>query len=130
MNAASREGVVLMVDDEPAICNLMKEFLEFEGFDVITAGNGLDGLRRYQENHDRVQVIITDLDMPAMNGAEMLREIFQMTPAMKVIVASGRRPSHYDFQVESSSTSCLQKPYSPRELAEAVRVKIGLRPHF
>jgi len=125
MNAASREGVVLMVDDEPAICNLMKEFLEFEGFDVITAGNGLDGLRRYQENHDRVQVVITDLDMPAMNGAEMLREIFQMTPAMKVIVASGRRPSHSDLQVESSSTSCLQKPYSPRELAEAVRVKMG-----
>jgi two-component system, cell cycle sensor histidine kinase and response regulator CckA len=125
MNAASREGVVLMVDDEPAICNLMKEFLEFEGFDVITAGNGLDGLRRYQENHDRVQVVITDLDMPAMNGAEMLREIFQMRPAMKVIVASGRRPSQNDLQVESSSTSCLQKPYSPRELAEAVRVKMG-----
>ena len=118
-----RKGAVLVVDDDLDIRELMRTCLEVEGFDVITAADGLDGLRRYQENRDRVEIIVTDLDMPAMNGSDMIRHIFNITPAMKIIVASGRSlaaGSHRPAQ-----TCCLQKPYTARELTDAVHQMRG-----
>jgi two-component system cell cycle sensor histidine kinase/response regulator CckA len=114
-------ATILVVDDEPDLRDLIKTCLEIKGFDVITAANGLDGLQRYKENKDHVQVVVTDLDMPAMNGSDMIREIFGITPAMKVIVASGN-DAHYAKTHETwESTFCLPKPYSARELTNAVR---------
>src|SRR5205809_2173759 len=115
MNAAS----ILFVDDEPAIRDLMRIFLEIEGFDVITASDGRHGLERYAENQERVQVVVTDLDMPAMNGSDMIRQIFEMKPEMKVIVASGREIDAAKSGVSWGAVSCLQKPYTPRELSSA-----------
>ena len=57
--------MILVVEDELSMRELMKTCLEFEGFDVITAADGLEGLRRYEENKDQVQVVVTDLDTPA-----------------------------------------------------------------
>ncbi len=114
--------MILVVDDEPVILETMKERLETEGFEVITAADGLDGLRRYQENMDQVEVVVTDLDMPTMNGSEMIRQIFKLTPAAKVIVASGQSASYARESQAGLSTSCLQKPYTGRELAKAVRL--------
>jgi two-component system, cell cycle sensor histidine kinase and response regulator CckA len=119
MNAAS----ILFVDDEPVLRELMKTSLETEGFDVITASDGLNGLQRYEENKDKVQVVVTDIDMPAMNGSDMVRQIFEISPEMKVIVASGRK----NLGQETASgplraVSRLQKPYTPRELSSALRV--------
>src|SRR3954465_11010266 len=105
---------ILVVEDEPDMRDFMKTCLEIEGFDVITAANGLDGLQRYKEKKDQVQLVVTDLDMPAMSGSDMIRQIFDIPPAMKVIVASGSVN-------EMNRTACLQKPYSTRELAQAVR---------
>ena len=114
-------ATILVVDDEPDLRDLIKTCLEIQGFDVITAANGLDGLQRYKENKDQVQVVVTDLDMPAMNGSEMIREIFGITPAMKVIVASGNDAHYAQTHERWESTSCLPKPYSARELSRAVR---------
>jgi len=118
MNAAS----ILFVDDEPSIRELMKTFLEIEGFDVITASDGQHGLQRYTENQERVQVVVTDLDMPAMNGSDMIRQILEIKPEMKVIIASGHE---IDAARSCGAASCLQKPYTPRELSSAVRVLLA-----
>ena len=120
--AANKRTVILIVDDEPAIRESMKLRLESEGFDVITAANGLDGLRRYKQYKDQVEVVVTDLDMPRMNGSDMLRRIFEITPEAKVIVASGRSLAYSHHILEPQGTSCLQKPYTGRELTEAVRL--------
>ena len=114
MMTSTEKATILVVEDEPAIRELMKTCLEFEGFDVITAVNGVDGLQRYQENKHNVQVVVTDLDMPKMNGSDMIDQIFRITPDMKVVVASGQAIEEY------SGTACLQKPYSPQELTDAV----------
>src|SRR5204862_6088497 len=89
MNSELPKTTILVVEDEPDMRDFMRRCLEVEGFDVITAANGLDGLERYKENKDQVQIVVTDLDMPAMNGSDMIRHIFDITPAMKVLVASG-----------------------------------------
>ena len=116
-NSESARTTILVVEDELEIRELMKSSLETGGFDVITAANGLEGLRRYNENREHVRLVVTDLDMPAMNGSDMIRQIFRTTPAMKVIVASGRSRSE-----DGVATRCLQKPYTGRELREAVQL--------
>jgi DNA-binding response OmpR family regulator len=116
-NADSTKATILIVEDEVDIRDVMKMSLEIDGFDVITAANGLEGLRRYKENQERVRVVVTDLDMPTMNGSDMIRQIFKMTPAAKVIIASGRSQSE-----QSVASRCLQKPYTGRELRAAVEM--------
>jgi DNA-binding NtrC family response regulator len=111
------KAAILVVEDDLDIRELMQTCLEIQGFDVITAANGMEGLSRYKENLGRVHVVVTDLDMPAMNGAEMIQHIFKITPAMKVLVASGQIAGS-----EPPRTSCLQKPYTARELADAVNL--------
>jgi DNA-binding NtrC family response regulator len=123
-----RSPVILVVDDELAIRELMKARLEIEGFEVITAANGLDGLEAYKEHRNHVDLVVTDIDMPAMNGSDMIQHIFQMTPAMKVIVASGNTRSHSAAEMSAVNGSLLQKPYTARELTEAVYLLLSSRP--
>ena len=113
--------MILVVDDEPSICELMKAYLEVEGFDVITATNGLDGLSRFRENESNIRMVVTDLDMPAMNGSEMIRQMYRIAPAIKIIVASGQSLPYVMANEPREGTSCLQKPYTGRELTDAVR---------
>jgi sigma-B regulation protein RsbU (phosphoserine phosphatase) len=120
---AEQRAVILMVDDEPAIRELMKLRLEDAGFEVITAVDGRDGLERYKENKDLVQVVVTDLEMPTMSGADMLRQIFKITPAMKVIVASGQLGDP-QFEELCTSAPAIHKPYTARELTDAVRMLV------
>jgi len=125
---SDRSPVILMVDDELAIRDLMKARLEIEGFEVITAANGADGLEVYKEHCNQVDLVVTDLDMPAMNGSDMIQHIFQMTPAMKVIVASGNSSARSTAEMSAGHASCLQKPYTARELTEAVYLLLSSRP--
>jgi CheY-like chemotaxis protein len=110
-----RRAVVLVVEDDLSLREFMKTCLEMEGFEVIAAANGLDGLQMYEKNRHQVEVVVTDLEMPMMNGSDMIRQIFTITPAMKILVASGQCARY-------TQTMCLQKPYTARELTEAVRL--------
>src|SRR5262245_18346397 len=118
----SRRALILVVEDELPLRELMKTCLEVEGFDVITAANGLEGLRRYKENKDQVQVVVTDLDWPAMNGSDMVRQIFKITPAINVIVATGHCFGDATPHGQCIGMRCLQKPYTGRELTDAVHL--------
>src|SRR4051812_2914 len=104
-----KRATILIVEDDLAMREFMKTCLEIEGYDVITAADGQDGLQRYKENRDQVEVVVTDLEMPTMNGSDMIRHIFEITPAMKVVVASGERAA-----CGEQVASCLQKPYTAR----------------
>ncbi len=64
---------VLVVDDEHAIIDLLSRFLEEEGYQVITAGNGEEGMTRLQIS--RPDVVLCDLMMPVLNGREMCRKM-------------------------------------------------------
>ena len=95
MPAMSQVGVptaaspvrLLVVDDEPLIREVMKVMLVSEGYDVLTAVDGLDALARLVE--PLPQVIISDLGMPRMSGLELLTVVREQFPHLPVIVISG-----------------------------------------
>jgi DNA-binding response OmpR family regulator len=116
-----KKVLILVVDDEPAIRELMKIRLEDAGFEVITAVDGRDGLKKYKAHKDQVQIVVTDLGMPEMNGADMIRQISEITPTIKVIVASGQLGDP-QFEELCAGAPAIHKPYTARELTDAVRL--------
>lgn len=78
---------VLCIDDEPSAIETRRLLLESEGYQVIDASTGEDGIRLFQSN--KIDVAIVDYWMSGMNGLSVAREIKRLDPAMPVIMLSG-----------------------------------------
>src|SRR5262249_19742702 len=83
-------ATVLVVDDDSGIRKLVSTILEMSGHQVLTASNGLEGLMVYSSYHSRLDLVITDIDMPQMNGVELVSRIRAIDPRTNIIVMSGR----------------------------------------
>ena len=78
---------ILVIDDDEQVLDMLYESLTLEGYDVLRASNGEQGLRLYREGH--VDLIITDLIMPEKEGIETIIELRQDFPDVKIIAISG-----------------------------------------
>ena len=82
-----KRGAILVIDDEPDICELFEQVLGAEGYTVFSAHNGLEGVAHNTEKNP--DVIILDLKMPKMDGIETLKAIRKTDPAVRVIILTG-----------------------------------------
>ena len=80
---------ILMVEDEIEVGESFREILEYLGFSVMMAVNGRDGLKIYNESYERIELIITDLVMPEMDGESFLKAVQEVNPQAKIIATSG-----------------------------------------
>lgn len=106
---------ILVVDDEPNYLVVLSELLKDEGFEVFTAPSGEDGLKIIEDVD--LDVVITDMQMPTMNGLEFLKEVKKATPALPVIVITAF--AEVDKAVEAMQNGAfnyLAKPFSNDEL--------------
>ena len=78
---------ILVIDDEATIRELLRFVLEEEGYEVIEAADGAEGLQRYQA--DPTDLVITDLMMPGMHGLELLEALRRMVPTPALLAISG-----------------------------------------
>ncbi len=78
---------IMIIDDEIEICNILKEFLEGLGYDVVATQSPIEGLRMISQ--DVVDVLILDLNMPEMSGLEVLKKVKLLHPDISVIVLTG-----------------------------------------
>jgi signal transduction histidine kinase len=113
---------VLMVDDEDLLLTMGKTILSAYGYTVLTANGGQKALEILSQKDNAVDLIITDLVMPAMSGRELVEHIRQLSPAMRILCTSG-----YVWPAgQESDGSYLQKPFTSQELL--FKVKQALRP--
>ena len=75
---------MLVVDDEPKICQLLEQILSAKGCSVRLAGDGLEALAKFEQQH--ADVVITDIKMPKLNGIELLRELKHRDPLLSIVV--------------------------------------------
>ena len=120
------KGRILLIDDEANIRQTTSKLLEIMGFDVILAGNGEDGVKKYQEHIDDIVLVITDVIMPVMNGMDCLLTIKSINPEAVVILSSGYLG---DVTIEKMSSThadgFLKKPYSRQQLEDILADVIG-----
>jgi len=116
--------LILIVDDEAAVRDLSKIVLETHGYKVITAANGAEGLATYAEHQKAIRVVVSDTDMPVMNGAAMMSTIQRTDPGARLIAASGLSGEGSPDAQLIEAIFRLPKPYTAAQLLRAVREMI------
>lgn len=121
-------GVVLLVDDEPAVRTVAGKMLERGGFKVLLAADGREALDIYRRQADEIRCVILDLKMPRMDGVETFRELRRFRPGVRVILASGYGDHEVmeDFASEGLA-GFIAKPYQLQAL-NAKLVEVLERP--
>jgi len=109
-------ATVLVVDDEPVIRSLVTEVLQGEGHSVFSAGCGSQALSLF-ESHAEIDLLISDVTMPEMDGPALARRLRAERPGLPVLLMSG---SCQNGQV-NSRFEFLSKPFSITELLTRVR---------
>ena len=114
---------ILIIDDDPQILDMLGQILEREGYDIVKASNGKEGIKLYRENP--VDLIITDIIMPEKEGIETIFELRKDFPDLKIIAISGGGridPEEYLFVAQKLGVQrTFAKPIARAELLKAVR---------
>jgi PAS domain S-box-containing protein len=113
---------ILLVDDEDIIREMLQEQLQEYGYVVMTAANGVEALEKYREYGASIDLVITDLGMPRMDGATLFKKLFELNNAVKMIVSSGYldNSSKSDMK-ERGIKDVLTKPYRFADIQKAIR---------
>ena len=120
---------ILLVDDEPSIVKMVAKRLEVEGFDVLVAADGQEGLTKAQTEHP--DLIILDLMLPKLNGYEICTMLKQDTRYQRVpIVLFTAKTQERDEQLgmECGANAYVRKPFRAQELVEKIRSLITQSP--
>ncbi len=113
---------ILVADDDENIRRLTRELLEAHGYSVIEANDGLDAIDRFLQNRGRVQLLLFDVIMPRLSGAEAFAEISRLSPGMKVLFISGYAADTLERkQLLGEELPLIGKPMRPRELLSKIR---------
>ena len=111
---------ILVVDDEPALRGLAYDILSTQGYDVLCAESGAAALEILNKN--TVDLMVTDIIMPEMDGYELCNAVKQTFPEMKILVSSGYSDDiHLAHKDEELQEKQLNKPYKSKELINRVR---------
>jgi PAS domain S-box-containing protein len=104
---------ILVVDDEKELTAMLKDILETEGYKVLTAYDGTDAISVYAENTDSIEIIISDLGMPNLDGRQLLRHLRENKSKAKFILMTGYLDHGTKKElVADGATEVLQKPFT------------------
>ena len=119
-------GSVLIIDDEAAIRESLQTLLEFEGYSVDTASDGLEGLQRIAERP--FDLVLLDFALPERNGIEILQEIRERDAELPVIMITAYGTVENAVNaMQAGATNFIQKPWDNEKLLADVRTAVGRR---
>ncbi len=110
-------GNILVVDDDPMALELIKDILQRRGYNVIATDKPLLGVKLFQNNMKKIDLVITDLAMPFMDGEKLLQTIKDLEPQAKFLVISGFLEEYKDLDADG----ILRKPFDPIDLLGMIR---------
>lgn len=126
--APSRGGRILVVDDEPHIRRVLDAMLGKEGFDVVLASEGSEGLRAMASG--KIDLVILDLIMPGATGLEVLAKIRtdpQNADTPVIILTAKGQDADREAAFAGGANDFLTKPFSPKKLVARIREILGAR---
>jgi two-component system cell cycle sensor histidine kinase/response regulator CckA len=108
---------VLLAEDEPMVGNLMQQLLHSWGYGVFSAGNGREAIEIAEEHKGPIDLLVSDVTMPEMNGPELAKKLKTKRPRLQVILLSGYSPTEIVLQ---QGWKFIQKPFQMQDLRAAV----------
>lgn len=122
-NPENNATTVLIVDDDPFVLEMVKEQLFHLGHEVLTACCGKDALQKAKE-YTGIDLLLTDIMMPSMNGIELAKEFVKLVPKVKIVFMSGYLSLFVrDDELPQEKYPILEKPFSLDKLkSEFTRV--------
>ncbi|MBY0456170.1 MAG: response regulator, partial [Gemmataceae bacterium] len=118
-HAQSPRGLALVADDEPTVRQVGELLLRQLGYEVLTAANGAEAIDLFHAHADRVRLVLLDLMMPVMDGAEALAAIRERS-MVPVVLCSGYTAEAVPAELADATTGFLQKPYARGDLQAAL----------
>jgi CheY-like chemotaxis protein len=113
---------ILVVDDEPSISTVTKLILENHNYSVITASDGPDALALFAQQMDSIDIVITDMMMPFMDGIAVIRALARMSSRVRFIASSGQGDQARNSELQALGvTASLTKPYDVSKLLSTVQ---------
>ncbi len=110
-------GTVLLVEDESDVRKVVSQILRMSGYNVIEVSGPLEALAIAEESGDLIDVLVTDVIMPVMNGRELHEKVVEINPEIKALYISGYAGGVMDESgILPDGVNFLQKPFAPEAL--------------
>ena len=116
------QGTILLVEDEEGLRSLNARGLRSRGYSVIEASNGIEAMEFFEENNDNVDLVVSDVVMPEMDGPTLLKAMRERNPEVKIIFVSGYAEDAFEKSLpENEQFAFLPKPFTLSQLVAAVK---------
>jgi PAS domain S-box-containing protein len=123
----ARPATILLVEDDVDVRDFLRQALELEGYQVLTAHNGVAGLRVADKREDGVDLLVTDVVMPQMGGAQLKAELARRWPALRVLFLSGYADDWLSAEdLRGENVAFLEKPFNVRTFIDRVQKLLAL----
>jgi DNA-binding response OmpR family regulator len=119
-----REPIILVADDEVMIRNLVTILLQQQGYIVLSASDGQEGLQLSRKYPGPIDLVITDVEMPRLNGMDLCGYLLKERPGIKVIVMSGA--DMREIVTQNVHLPFLPKPFDGKALLARVRAVLTI----
>jgi DNA-binding NtrC family response regulator len=118
--------MVLVIDDETALREVVEEILELSNIRCLLAANGREGVQLFRESQHAIDVVILDMQMPVMSGADTLVELRKLSKTVKVILMSGYPEASTMAKFDGDiHLSYLEKPFTLDKLTQKMEELLG-----
>jgi len=114
---ADSAETILVVEDQPATAQITRILLESWGYHVLEAHSGEEALAVFAKDGHCIHLVLTDVIMPEMNGADMAGELLRMRPDLRIVFMSG----YPTDQINRPDIAFLPKPFNPASLSRMIR---------
>jgi two-component system, cell cycle sensor histidine kinase and response regulator CckA len=117
------EGTILLVEDEEGLRRLNARGLTSRGYTVIEAGNGMEAIDILEKTGVKIDLVVSDVVMPEMDGPTLLRELRSRNAALRMIFVSGYAEDVFQKYLpeDSQQVAFLAKPFTLKQLVNAVK---------
>lgn len=117
---------ILVVEDEELLSVLIDTVLTDQGYTVLKANNGADAIKMYRTFDGDIDLVLTDLSLPEVDGWQVCRQIRSLNPRVKLMVTTGAMDARIESELRKHGIhGFIQKPCSAEDMVEKIRTVLG-----
>ncbi len=113
-------GTILLVEDEDMVRAVAERALARQGYTIVTASDGDEGLEKFMQDEGKFDLVLTDVVMPSMDGPAMAKEIRKRRPRLPILFMSGYAEEQLRSEIDIENMFFIPKPFSVKQIGEMV----------